>query len=110
MAQSRVMEQSSHASGEPMIREGFDRDGWARVQGFLTGREIEALRRATDDLARKGADLTADAEIDGARYEVQTASGRRGERAIALPARCERSRLRRLPVRKSLFSATTGGS
>ncbi|HEX3071891.1 MAG TPA: phytanoyl-CoA dioxygenase family protein, partial [Thermoanaerobaculia bacterium] len=41
------------------------------------------MRRASDDLARKGAQLTADAEIDGARYQVQTANGRRGERAIA---------------------------
>ena len=66
-----------------MIRERFDRDGWALIQSLLTSREVEALRRATDDLARKGAHLTADAEIDGARYQVQTASGRRGESAIA---------------------------
>jgi phytanoyl-CoA hydroxylase len=66
-----------------MIRERFDRDGWALVPRFLTPREVEALCRATDDLARKGAHLTADAEIDGARYQVQTASGRRGESAIA---------------------------
>jgi ectoine hydroxylase-related dioxygenase (phytanoyl-CoA dioxygenase family) len=77
------MEQASHASGEPMIRGRFDRDGWALVQRLLTPREVETLRRASDDLARKGADLTADAEIDGARYQVQTASGRRGETAIA---------------------------
>jgi ectoine hydroxylase-related dioxygenase (phytanoyl-CoA dioxygenase family) len=83
MAQSCVMEQSSHASGAPMIRERFERDGWALVQRFLTPREVEALRRASDDLARKGADLTADAEINGARYQVQTVSGRRGETAIA---------------------------
>ncbi len=65
-----------------MIRERFDRDGWALVQRLLTPREVEALRRATDDLASKGAHLLADAEIDGARYQVQTASGRRGETAI----------------------------
>jgi phytanoyl-CoA hydroxylase len=83
MAQSRVMEQALHASDAPMIRERFDREGWALVPRFLTAREVEGLRRASDDLARKGADLTADAEIDGARYQVQTASGGRGERAIA---------------------------
>src|SRR3954469_381479 len=83
MAQSLVMEQAPHASGERMIRERFDRDGWALVERLLTPREVEALRRATDDLARKGAHLTTDAEIDGARYEVQTGSGRRGETAIA---------------------------
>ena len=66
-----------------MIRERFDRDGWALVQRLLAPREVEALRCATDDLARKGADLTADAEIDGARYQVQTLSGGRGETAIA---------------------------
>jgi ectoine hydroxylase-related dioxygenase (phytanoyl-CoA dioxygenase family) len=77
------MEQSSHAFDAPMIRDRFDRDGWAPVPRFLRPREVEALRRAADDLARKGAYLTADAEIDGARYEVQTASGRRGESAIA---------------------------
>jgi phytanoyl-CoA hydroxylase len=83
MAQSCVMEQSSHASGAGTIREQFDRDGWALVPRFLTPREVEGLRRASDDLAWKGAYLTADAEIGGARYQVQTASGRRGETAIA---------------------------
>jgi ectoine hydroxylase-related dioxygenase (phytanoyl-CoA dioxygenase family) len=83
MAQSCVMEQTSHSSGAGMIRERFDRDGWALVQRFLTPREVEALRRAIDDLARKGAHLIVDAEIDGARYQVQTPSGRRGESAIA---------------------------
>jgi ectoine hydroxylase-related dioxygenase (phytanoyl-CoA dioxygenase family) len=83
MAQSRVMEQSSHALGAPGVRERFDRDGWALIPRFLTRREIEVLRSASDELAAKGAHLLADAEIDGARYEVQTASGRRGEVAIA---------------------------
>src|SRR3954452_15267546 len=83
MAQSRVMEQSSHELGAPMIRERFDRDGWALVQRFLTQREVDALRSASDELASKGAHLLTDAEIDGARYEVQTASGRRGEGAVA---------------------------
>jgi ectoine hydroxylase-related dioxygenase (phytanoyl-CoA dioxygenase family) len=83
MAQSCVMKQSSHASDARMIRERFDRDGWALVPRFLTQREVDNLSRATDELASKGAHLTADAEIDGARYQVQTASGRRGESAIA---------------------------
>jgi phytanoyl-CoA hydroxylase len=65
-----------------MIRERFERDGWALVPRFLTRREVEALRSATDELASKGAHLQADAEIDGARYEVQTPGGRRGERAV----------------------------
>jgi ectoine hydroxylase-related dioxygenase (phytanoyl-CoA dioxygenase family) len=78
-----MMEQSSHAVSEPSVRERFDRDGWASLPRFITPREVEALRRACDDLARKGAHLTADAEIDGVRYQVQTASGRRGESAIA---------------------------
>jgi len=83
MAQLRGMEQSSHAAlGTPMIRERFGREGWALVQRFLTPREVEALRSASDELASKGAYLRADAEIDGARYQVQTASGRRGEAAI----------------------------
>jgi ectoine hydroxylase-related dioxygenase (phytanoyl-CoA dioxygenase family) len=83
MTQSCVMEQSSHAYGPPRIRERFDREGWALVKGLLRPREVEALRRASDDLGRKGAHLTADAEIDGARYQVQGASGGRGETAIA---------------------------
>jgi len=65
-----------------MLRERFERDGWALVPGFLTQREVDALRSASDELASKGAGLLADAEIDGARYQVQTASGRRGERAV----------------------------
>lgn len=83
MAQSRVMDQSSNASAVPTVRECFDREGWALLRSFITPREVEALRRTSDDLARKGAHLTADAEIDGARYQVQSASGRRGETAIA---------------------------
>jgi hypothetical protein len=93
MAQSRVMEQSripqpgrgTGDAGElydPMIREHFERDGWALVQRFLTPREVESLRAATERLASKGASLLADAEIDGARYQVQSASGRRGEAAV----------------------------
>ena len=65
-----------------MIRERFERDGWALVQRFLMPQEVDALRSASDELASKGAHLLADAEIDGARYQVQTVSGRRGERAI----------------------------
>jgi len=77
------MEQSSHAFRAPMIRERFDRDGWSLVPGFLTRREVDVLRSASDELAAKGAHLLADAEIHGARDQVQTASGRRGESAIA---------------------------
>lgn len=65
------------------IREHFEREGWAVVPRLLRPREVEALRAAADELAAKGAHLCADAEIDGARYQVQTASGRRGENAIA---------------------------
>src|SRR5687767_9702339 len=82
MAQSRVMELADAASGAPMIRERFERDGWALVQRFLTPRDVESLRSAIDELAWKGSSLLADAEIDGARYYVQSASGRRGEAAI----------------------------
>lgn len=76
------MEQSRKALDVQTIRERFDRDGWALVPRLITLREVEALRSASDALAAKGAHLWANAEIDGARYEVQTASGRRGESAI----------------------------
>jgi ectoine hydroxylase-related dioxygenase (phytanoyl-CoA dioxygenase family) len=66
----------------PMIRERFEQDGWALVPSFLSPREVESLRAASDVLASKGAHLVADAEIDGARYQVQSASGRRGEPAV----------------------------
>ena len=82
MAQSRVME-PSRTPDTPTIRERFDSDGWALVPRFLTSRDVESLRAATDELASKGASLRADGEIDGARYEVQTANGRRGESAVA---------------------------
>lgn len=65
-----------------MIRECFERDGWALVQRFLAPRDVESLRSVTDELASKGVHLLADAEIDGARYQVQSASGGRGEAAI----------------------------
>src|SRR5690349_9354461 len=77
------MTEPSHAAlGAQAIREGFDRDGWALVPRFLKPREGEALRAASDELAAKGAHLISDAEIDGARYQVQSASGRRGESAV----------------------------
>ena len=76
------MTQSRMPAGASMIRERFDHDGWAVVPRFLTPRDVEALRAATDALASKGASLFADAEIDGARYQVQSASGRSGEAAI----------------------------
>jgi ectoine hydroxylase-related dioxygenase (phytanoyl-CoA dioxygenase family) len=65
-----------------MIRESFERDGWALVQRFLTPRDVESLRAASDELTAKGAHLLADAQIDGANYYVQSASGGRGEAAI----------------------------
>ena len=76
------MELAQAASGPSMIRENFEREGWALVPRFLTLREVESLRSAVDELAAKGAELLADAVIDGARYQVQSASGRRGEGAI----------------------------
>ena len=82
MAQSGVMKLAHAASGAPMIRKCFERDGWALVQRFLRPQDVECLRAATDELASKGAHLLADAEIDGARYYVQSASGRRGEAAV----------------------------
>src|SRR5687768_14641188 len=83
MAQSRRgWNTRAAASGAPMIREHFEREGWALIERFLTLRDVESLRSASDELASKGAHLVADAEIDGARYHVQSASGRRGEDAI----------------------------
>lgn len=75
------MERSSSLDAT-MVRERFERDGWALVERFLKPREVEALRSACDALAAKGADLMVDAESDGARYQVQGASGRRGESAV----------------------------
>jgi phytanoyl-CoA hydroxylase len=65
-----------------MIREQFERDGWALVPRFLAPTDIERLRAASDELVAKGAHLLADGEIDGARYFVQSASGGRGETAM----------------------------
>jgi ectoine hydroxylase-related dioxygenase (phytanoyl-CoA dioxygenase family) len=65
-----------------MIREHFEREGWALIERFLPLRDVESLRAACDELASKGAHLVADAEIEGARYQIQSASGGRGEAAI----------------------------
>lgn len=65
-----------------VLRERFEVDGWAVVRGILTPREVESLRAAVDALAARGADLVTDAEIDGARFQVQSASGGRGEAAV----------------------------
>ena len=82
MSESRVMRQSSPAFDAQRIRECFERDGWALVRGLLAPREVEGLRLAVDALTAKGAALVSDAEIDGARYQVQSASGRIREAAI----------------------------
>ena len=82
MTQSGGMEHLAHAAPAPTLRESFERDGWALVPRFLALRDVERLRAASDGLASKGAHLLADAEIDGARYSVQSAGGRRGEAAI----------------------------
>lgn len=65
------------------LREAFVRDGWVFVPRLVGTATVRRLAQACDDLAATGAHLDRDATIGGARYQVQSASGRTGAPAIA---------------------------
>ncbi|MFN7976208.1 MAG: phytanoyl-CoA dioxygenase family protein [Acidobacteriota bacterium] len=64
-------------------REAYERDGWVLVPRLVGARKVRALDLAAQDLVKAAAHLERDATIRGARYHVQSASGRGGEAAIS---------------------------
>jgi hypothetical protein len=63
--------------------DGYVRDGFCVVRGAIDERTVAALHAATDALEHAGRDFVVDTRVGPAFYEVQSASGRKREAAIA---------------------------
>ena len=63
--------------------ESYVREGWACVRGLVDAPTMATLRESADRLEALGASFTEDTRTNGVFYEVQSASGRKRERAIA---------------------------
>jgi ectoine hydroxylase-related dioxygenase (phytanoyl-CoA dioxygenase family) len=77
-----VPESLSPAALAAIDRATFARDGYLLVPQFVGTRTIQSLVRAIHDLVRAGRHLTADANLHGAQYQVQSASGRPADGAV----------------------------
>ena len=64
-------------------RAQYSREGWLHVSGALSGDDVAALQSATDALEAAASTLTASARVRGVFCEVQSASGRKREPAVA---------------------------
>ncbi len=64
-------------------RARYEDEGWLHVPGVLDPPTIKALLRAATALEQTARELTHDTVVRGIGYEVQSASGRRGEVAVA---------------------------
>jgi hypothetical protein len=63
-------------------RETFEREGWLIASQLVTEATLAALGQATEELERSAANLEGDTLVRGVFYEVQTADGRKGARAV----------------------------
>lgn len=63
--------------------DGYVRDGFCIVRGLIDARAVAALHAATDALEAAGRELVVDTAVGPAFYEVQSASGRKREAAVA---------------------------
>ncbi len=64
-------------------RAAYVRDGYCVVRGLLDARAVAALHAATDALEDAGRDFVVDTRAGPIFYEVQSASGRKREPAVA---------------------------
>jgi hypothetical protein len=64
-------------------RAHYAAEGWLHVSGALSAADVAALHAATDVLEARAAHLTASARVRGVFCEVQSASGRKREPAVA---------------------------
>lgn len=76
-----------HVGGAAGIQ-GFDsvaweREGWLVIRGLLDTATVATLQDATDTLEHEAATIARNTRIHGTYFEVQTASGRKGEPAVA---------------------------
>lgn len=63
-------------------KEAFEREGWLLVPQLLSGDTLQALCAATQALEQAATNLERDTRVRGVFFEVQSASGRKGETAI----------------------------
>lgn len=63
-------------------RDVFHREGWILTRQLLSGKVLEPLQRATDELERRGSHLERDTLLQGVFFEVQSASGKKREPAV----------------------------
>ncbi len=61
----------------------WEREGWLVVRGLVDAAAVAALHDATDALEARVGPIERDTRIGGTWFEVQTASGRKGEAAVA---------------------------
>jgi phytanoyl-CoA hydroxylase len=61
----------------------LEREGWLLVPKLVAGGTLEALNRATAALERTASAFVRDTVVGGVGFEVQSATGRRGEPAVA---------------------------
>jgi phytanoyl-CoA hydroxylase len=64
------------------VRQTFEREGWLFVPGLLTPATVKALLASAVKLEAQARELTHDTVVRGVGFEVQSASGRKGEPAV----------------------------
>lgn len=92
----------------PGAKETYQREGWLLVPGLVEAAQLKALLKASEVLQQAAATFERDVVIEGVGYELQSASGRKGEppvapgalRKIAFPSKRQRAfqELRRDPA------------
>jgi phytanoyl-CoA hydroxylase len=60
----------------------FQREGWLLAPGLLDRAKVDALRTATAELERVAAEFERDTRVRRVFFEMQSASGRKGEPAV----------------------------
>ncbi|MEQ1506475.1 MAG: phytanoyl-CoA dioxygenase family protein [Myxococcota bacterium] len=88
-APERRLSRGAHQRGPPpgarvtVDLEAWDREGWFVVRALIDLRTVAALQAATSDLERRAAAFEHDTSVGGTYFEVQTASGRKRQPAMA---------------------------
>jgi ectoine hydroxylase-related dioxygenase (phytanoyl-CoA dioxygenase family) len=70
-------------SSVEQVRAAYFLNGWLCLRTLLSSSELAALHAAVDALELEAASLVHSQRIDGVYYEVQSASGRKGEPAVS---------------------------
>lgn len=67
----------------PDAKQTLEREGWLHAPRFLDAQTVSDLLRASEDLERTANALVRDTVVLGVGFEVQSATGRKGELAVA---------------------------